>query len=370
MTKARNIAELANDISVDNNRDVTLNNLRGDQPMMFRNRIINGDMRIDQRNAGSAVTGSTAGSYTIDRWTAFQNYGTVTIQQSTTAPSGFRNSYYTTVTSPASVEENSIYSIVQHIEGSNVSDLNFGSSAAKTITISFQVRSSITGTYGVFLRNSAQDRYYASTFSISSANTFETKMITLAGDNQGTWLTDTGVGLTFGIVLGAGVNRQGTENTWTGSSSGPYTTSSQIDWMSNSGATFYITGVQLEEGTVPTPFEHRPIGMELSLCQRYFMRVNGRAIAYRRNDNLCSCFMTFPQCMRLKQPVLENITKGLLTNMQSQPYGTINDNSIAATGESEMIRRGFLYIEFYTDNTGHTFIPSWEGFNFDVNAEL
>jgi hypothetical protein len=276
----------------------------------FRNRIINGDMRIDQRNAGSAVTGSTAGSYTIDRWTAFQNYGTVTIQQSTTAPSGFRNSYYTTVTSPASVGADSIYTIVQNIEGSNVSDLNFGSLAAKTITISFQVRSSITGTYGVFLRNSAEDRYYASTFSISSANTFETKIITLAGDDQGTWLTDTGIGLTFGIVLGAGVNRQGTENTWTGSSSGPFTTSSQIDWMSNSGATFYITGVQLEEGTVATPFEHRPIGMELGLCQRYAHKMGLVIMTKMRElDRYRTAHYTFPVEMRAA-PIVPSLLTG------------------------------------------------------------
>jgi hypothetical protein len=234
-----------------------------------RNRIINGAMEIDQRNAGAAVTGLTGGVYTIDRWTAFQNYGTVTIQQSTTAPTGFVNSFYTTVTSTASVSSVSIYAIVQNIEGTNVSDFAFGSASAKTITVSFQVRSSVTGTYGVFIRNSAADRHFASTFSISSANTWETKTITIAGDTGGTWLTTTGVGLTLGVVLGAGTNRHGTANTWTASSNGPYTTSSQVDWMSNSGATFYLTGVQLEVGSTATPFERRPFGTELALCQRY-----------------------------------------------------------------------------------------------------
>jgi hypothetical protein len=249
---------------------VNSNNISAENSLGFRNRIINGDMRIDQRNAGAAVTGLTGGSYTVDRWTAFQNYGTVTRQQSTTAPTGFVNSFYTTVTSTASVSSSSIYSIVQSIEGTNVSDLAFGSASAKTITISFQVRSSVTGTYGIFIRNSAADRFYASTFSISSANTFEAKTITIAGDTGGTWLTTTGIGLTVGVVLGAGTTRQGTANTWTASSNGPYTTSSQVDWMSNSGATFYITGVQLEVGTQATTFDYRSIGTELALCQRYF----------------------------------------------------------------------------------------------------
>jgi hypothetical protein len=284
---------------------VNSNNISAENSLGFRNRIINGDMRIDQRNAGAAVTGLTGGSYTVDRWTAFQNYGTVTRQQSTTAPTGFVNSFYTTVTSTASVSSSSIYSIVQSIEGTNVSDLAFGSASAKTITISFQVRSSVTGTYGIFIRNSAADRFYASTFSISSANTFEAKTITIAGDTGGTWLTTTGIGLTVGVVLGAGTTRQGTANTWTASSNGPYTTSSQVDWMSNSGATFYITGVQLEVGSVATPFERRDYGRELAMCQRYcyaFTSAGGYGstpiVGANQTTTLARTTFSFPTTMR------------------------------------------------------------------------
>jgi len=239
----------------------------------FRNRIINGDMKIDQRNAGAPRTGLTGAAYVVDRWSSFHNYGTVTTQQSTTAPTDFVSSLYTTVTSTASASAASLYTIIQSVEGNNLTDLSWGTANAKTITVSFQVRSNVTGTYGVFIRNGAANRYYVSTFSISSANTWEEKTITIPGDTSGTWLTTTGVGLTLGVVLGAGADRHGTANTWvSGSSSGPFTTPSQVDWMSNSGATFFITGVQLEKGTVATPFERRPFGTELALCQRYFQK--------------------------------------------------------------------------------------------------
>jgi hypothetical protein len=191
----------------------------------------------------------------------------------------FVSSLYTTVTSTASASAASLYTIIQSVEGNNLTDLSWGTANAKTITVSFQVRSNVTGTYGVFIRNGAANRYYVSTFSISSANTWEEKTITIPGDTSGTWLTTTGVGLTLGVVLGAGADRHGTANTGvSGSSSGPFTTPSQVDWMSNSGATFFITGVQLEKGTVATPFERRPFGMELALCQRYFQTTHASSL--------------------------------------------------------------------------------------------
>jgi hypothetical protein len=336
----------------------------------FRNRIINGDMRIDQRNAGAAVTGLTGGQYVVDRWTAFQNYGTVTTQQSTTAPTGFVNSLYTTVTSTASVSTNSIYSLVQNIEGTNVSDLGFGTASAKTITISFQVRSSVTGTYGVFIRNSAANRYYTSTFSISVANTWETKSITLTGDTGGTWLTSTGIGLTFGVVLGAGATRQGTANTWTASSNGPYTTSSQVDWMSNAGATFFISGVQLEVGSVATPFERRDYGRELAMCERYYQVINS-SMSISTGTTAVRCSFNLRTYMR-SQPT---VSQTGVYNANYPGVGTFTQSSVNVAVETGDDSAYGLLADFgnFTGLTAqrvYMFRPSVDGQRITFESEL
>lgn len=242
---------------------------------MGRNRIINGDMRIDQRNAGASVSnGAAAYTYSVDR---FSGYGTsaskFTMQQSTTAPTGFVNS--TVVTSSAATTPGSgdAYGFLQRIEGTNVSDLAFGSASAKTVTISFWVRSSITGTYAVALTNSGYGRCYPAQYTISAANTWEYKTVTIAGDTSGTWLTTTGIGAEVWFDLGSGSNFNGTANSWNGSLK--VRTSSSANWIGTNGATFYITGVQLEVGSVATEFERRPYGTELALCQRYYQKLAG-----------------------------------------------------------------------------------------------
>jgi hypothetical protein len=237
---------------------------------IMKNRIQNGAMVIDQRNAGAAQTGKTSGSYYLDRWQTIQNFGTVTIQQSTTAPTGFSNSFYTTVTTAnASPGSTAIYTIDQAIEGFNTSDLSFGTANAKIITLSFWVRSSITGTYCVYFRNSAQDRFYVAEYTISSANTFEQKSITLTGDTTGTWVGATnGVGLELGFSLGLGSGRTGTAGAWT--SSAIYGTSNQTNLVGTVNSSFYITGVQLEVGSSATGYEYRLYNQELSACQRYY----------------------------------------------------------------------------------------------------
>jgi hypothetical protein len=240
---------------------------------MGRNRIINGDMRIDQRNAGASVSnGAAAYTYSVDR---FAGYGTsaskFTMQQSTTVPAGFVNSVIVTSSAATTPGSNDAYGFLQRIEGTNLSDLGFGSANAKTVTISFWVRSSITGTYAVALVNSGYARCYPGTYTISAANTWEYKTVTIAGDTSGTWLTTTGIGAEMWFDLGSGSNFNGTANSWNGSLK--TRTSSTANWIGTSGATFYITGVQLEVGSVATEFERRPYGMELMLCQRYYQIV-------------------------------------------------------------------------------------------------
>ncbi len=247
-----------------------------------RNRIINGDMRIDQRNAGASV--STTGSYPVDRFYVSEGTSaTFTSQRSTTAPVGYTNSLLFTVGTGASAGAAEQVQIRQAIEGFNIADLAWGTANAKSVTISFQVRSSITGTYCIFLQSSDGGVSYVATYSINSANTFETKSVTIAGPTTGTFNTDNSTGLLVGWDLGSGSNFNTTAGSWT---SGQYRrTTSQANFISNSGATFYITGVQLEVGSVATPFERRPYGAELQLCQRYYEKSYDQATAPGASSN-------------------------------------------------------------------------------------
>jgi hypothetical protein len=274
----------------------------------FRNRIINGDMRIDQRNAGASVTVSTSGVYVLDRWkNRASGGGAFSVQQSTTAPTGFNNSaLYTVTTVDSSIAAGDNYWIIQEIEGYNVADLDFGTANAKTITMSFWVRSSVTGTYSVFLSNgTTYNRGYVATYTINAADTWEQKSVTIAGDTTGTWGKTNGGGLSAGFNLGAGTDYQTTAGSW--GSAFVQATSGTTQWISNSGATFYITGVQLEVGSVSTPFERRPYGTELALCQRYYYvhaKYDGAQVTFGRGGYYSStqveCNVQFPTSMRTK----------------------------------------------------------------------
>jgi hypothetical protein len=233
--------------------------------------VINGDMRIDQRNAGASVTPSS-GQYLTDRWqvvltqsskfTAQQNAGSVT------RPSQFTNYLGFTSSSAYSVVAGDYFVTRQVIEGFNVADLAWGTASAQSVTLSFWVRSSLTGTFGGALQNDASNRSYPFTYSISAANTWEQKTLTIAGDTTGTWLTTNGGGIYVTLGFGVGTTFSGTAGSWSGSNFLSATGATSV--VGTNGATFYITGVQLEPGTVATPFERRSYGAELALCQRYF----------------------------------------------------------------------------------------------------
>lgn len=249
----------------------------------FRNRIINGDMRIDQRNAGASVTQNTTGTqYSLDRWgiygtqaskfTAQQNAGSVT------PPAGFTNYLGFTSSSAYTLNGTDTFWFQQLIEGFNTADLGFGTVNAKTITLSFWVRSSLTGTFGGVLKNSATDRNYSFSYTISSANTWEQKTITVAGDTSGTWIGATnGVGLMVRFSLGS--NYTGTAGAWAGGYIDAPT--GQTSVVGTNGATFYITGVQLEKGSTATSFDYRPYTTELQLCQRYYELLGGGSFVGR-----------------------------------------------------------------------------------------
>jgi hypothetical protein len=234
----------------------------------FRNKLINGDMRINQRGAGT-LTGSGSTQFVVDSWRVWNGTGTVTFQQSTTAPVGFSNSLLATVTSTGSYSTGGYTQLQTKIEGSNCTDLNWGTANAKPIMLSFWVRASVAGTYSCAIRNSATNRSYVATFVVTASNTWEYETVRIPGDTSGTWLTTTGVGIDLVFNLGLGTSYEtASPNTWLSGDFGA--TSSCVDLAANTGATFAITGVQVEQNYQQTPFENRPIGTELMLCQRYY----------------------------------------------------------------------------------------------------
>jgi hypothetical protein len=250
--------------------------------MGFRNRIINGDMRIDQRNAGAAVTVGGTQTFYVDRFSGEKaNLSTLVAngQQVADAPAGFRNSSKITVTTAEASGASSTFIGADHrIEGFNFADMAFGTASAQSFTLSFWVKSSVTGTYPVSFFNAGVNRAYLATYSISSANTWEYKTITVAGDSSGTWNTTNGIGLGFQFSLGGGTNSEGTAGSWGGTYKSR--TSACVNLNATSGATFYITGVQLEAGSVASPFERRDYGRELIMCQRYLPAFLGGSNAF------------------------------------------------------------------------------------------
>ena len=265
----------------------SISNSQG-SPFGFKNRIINGAMVIDQRYAGAAgsVAINTA-PYSVDRWMVFGNVAAkFTYQQnagSVTPPTGFTNYLGITSSSAYTVGAGETFGIFQSIEGFNTADLQWGTASAATVTLSFWVRSSLTGTFGGVIQNSVFNRAYPYTYTINSANTWEYKTVTIPGDTSGTWIGATnGTGLRIQFSVGTGSTVSTTAGAWAAGNfnSAPGATSV----VGTNGATFYITGVQLEKGSTATSFDYRPYGTELALCQRYYEQVAGFAGFFSNNS--------------------------------------------------------------------------------------
>jgi hypothetical protein len=260
------------------NADLTTLSVAGNEisavnSLGFRNRIINGDMRIDQRNAGASVTVPASPTvFGVDRtFAAASQASKFTVQRNAgavTPPAGFSNYLGATSSSAYSVLTADYFFLAQPIEGFNTADLGWGTANAQSVTISFWVRSSLTGIFGGSIRNGAGNRSYPFTFTISAANTWEQKTVTVAGDTSGTWSTDNSTGMIVGFGLGVGATYSGAAGSWAGANYIGATGATSV--VGTNGAAFYITGVQLEAGSVASPFERRDYGRELMMCQRYF----------------------------------------------------------------------------------------------------
>jgi hypothetical protein len=278
----------------------------------FKNRIINGAMVIDQRNAGASVTPTTSSfGFPVDRMriqltqnsklTAQQNAGAIT------PPTGFKNYLGITSSSAYSVLAGDFFNVGQNIEGYNIADLAWGTANAQTVTLSFKVYSSLTGTFGGAVYNEDGSRSYPFTYSIPVANTWTTISITIAGDTSGTWQTTTATGITVNFSMGTGTTYSGTAGAWAGTYYASATGATSV--VGTSGATFYITGVQLEKGSTATSFDYRPYGTEISLCQRYYSEVGKQLVGRTESTSLATMSTSTAVKMRVA-PTASIITTG------------------------------------------------------------
>ena len=314
-----------------------------DSSFGFKNRIINGAMVIDQRNAGASVT-PTNGQFSVDRWAAeLSQSSKFSFQQdagAVTPPVGFTDYLGVTSLSAYTVGSGEVFNIYQRIEGFNIADLGFGSAQAKTICLSFWVRSSLTGTFGGAIQNSANNRSYPFSYTINAANTFEYKTVTVAGDTSGTWLTTNGNGMAVRFSLGAGATYSGTAGAWAGADYRSATGATSV--VGTNGATFYITGVQLEVGSTATSFDYRPYTTELQLAQRYFTKLGGTtateglAAGNMQDSNASSWFyVKYPVTMRAAPTasysslkVTNNADYNLTVNSIRGQYNGIDSSNI------------------------------------------
>jgi hypothetical protein len=303
----------------------------------MRNRVINGAMVIDQRNVGTAFNNTTSGVYSADRW---KTYGAqaakFSIQQDSSANTvaGFANSLKVTSLSSYSLVTSDQFDVYQLIEGYNVADLAWGTASAKAITLSFWTRSSLIGTFGGSVRNTAANRSYPFTYTISSADTWEYKTITIPGDTTGTWekTTSTGIILLFGLGTHSGLS--GPAGAWAAANYVSATGATSV--VGTNGATWYVTGVQLEAGSTPTPFEYRQYGTELQLCQRYYFRNTatttfGAFSVYAPAVNGTDVYLPiqFPVTMRISPSSLETANIQVLDGVTTYTGGTFTIDSVS-----------------------------------------
>ena len=316
----------------------------------YKNRIINGAMVIDQRNAGTSIT-PTIGQYSLDRWICVLTQASkYTVQQnagSVTLPAGF--TYYLGVTSSSaySIIAGDLFYVAQLIEGYNVADLAWGTASASSVTLSFKVYSSLTGTFGGALQNSANARSYPFTYTVSSANTWTTISVTIAGDTSGTWLTTNGIGLRVFFGLGVGSTYSGTAGAWAGADYRSATGATSV--VGTNGATFYITGVQLEKGSTATSFDYRSYGTELALCQRYYQFIGNGANSFVLSGYSPTAskdiYIPYVYIVQMRaSPTATVVGTWSITNLSRQPT-IIYVNNISSTLTITSNAAGLMYAD-------------------------
>jgi len=295
--------------------------------------IINGDMAIAQR--GTSLSSQSSSTRLLDRFANdIGGGGAITISQDTDTPnSTFPNSMKMVVaTADSSIAAADAYRFTYSVEGKDIATVGLGNSDCQTMTLTFWVRSSVTGTYGIGLQNSAETENYVDEYAISSANTWEKKVINIPVRTSGTWLTTNGIGLGIRWDLGSGTNYNGTADTWQTTSGKVYRTSSCVNWIANASATFYVTGVQLEIGTFDAnsipDFQHEDAGTSLARCQRYYYNggdsSNQLGIVSGGFDNKVINSWAHPTTMRAA-PTMTTLAEDASGTSTSMQYSGISD---------------------------------------------
>jgi len=340
----------------------------------FRNRIINGDMRIDQRNEGASVTQTTGNIYPVDRW---RTYGSVTSKFSAqrnygvSPPTGFSNHLAFISSSAYSVGAAEVFTVTHAMEGSSVSDFQWGTASAKTVTLSFWFRSNMAGgtVFGGSLQNGAGTRSYPFTFSSVTISTWEYKTITIPGDQTGTWPTDNTAGMVLRLSLGVGSTYSGTAGAWAAGDYRSATGAASI--VGTNAATYYITGVQLETGTVATPFELRPMPIELQLCQRYLEKsyavgtvpatVTNSGVVWGSRQNGGFDLWTPFRVIKNATPTMVYYSPQTGTVARVRNYATPGDE----VATNPIVCDSSFYVEGTTGTVGHRI-----GVHFTAEAEI
>ena len=333
-----------------------------------RNIVDNGEFVVDQRGFSSAVT-QTGEAYTIDRWkTRMTSNSKFSVQKVADAPAGFYNSAKITSLDATTVQSGDYFQLQQGIEGYNINPANFGTPTAKGLVLSFYVKSSLTGTFSVCFSNYTGNKFLAQNYTISSANTWERKTISVPAITTGSWERGNGAGLYIYFTLGAGSDTLRSTGSWIDSNFGRAGTGS-TNVVATNGATWHLTGVQLEvdhtnSGTA-TDFEHRSYGDELQRCRRYYQQyVNISAVGYVPNNSnrTYSHGWFFPVAMRAKptltltntgssggQYVTDGQTNRYIASALSQGATTTHMSlSLNLTGDLSDYRGAYL---FGTENT-------------------
>ena len=354
-TNLKHGSSASNNLVLDANGNVTAaGTVAMASPFAMRNKIINGAMEIDQRNAGASVTPAN-GAYTLDRWyatlTQASKYSVQRNAGSVTPPTWFINYLGVTSLSSYSVAAGDLFSVAQQIEGLNATDLAWGSANAKTVTLSFWVRSSLTGTHAGNVQNYAQTQSYVFTYTISSANTWEYKTITIQGPTAGVWATDNTSFAYVRFNLGIGSTYQtATTNAW--ASGNFWSTSGATSVVGTNGATFYLTGVQLEVGSVATPFERRLYTTELQLAQRYCQIYNVSIGEQYNGDGSSvgkSTFVSFKTTMRVAPTI--SLSNQFTSNVSSSSTSYISEDGfsfrvqVTATGNFYRVDKATMTAE-------------------------